>query len=252
MSLGELSTELDSRIASLVHDKSALSAFSLTSKYYRMIAEPYLYKNIEVDEYDYHTLLRLLFTLLDRNELAAYVKSIKYTQGNFGLTYDVAKQGKLRSDVWKYRNAIGEKINELLSPASGVSDISKWRLDWFSAIMSAVHEHHRGYDEVLALVLCMARKIQYLELYSGRSTPMRTLRVLRSTGADSVNPLKNLQHLTLNELGPSMYAVAVLPTLQTLNINRGLPELSTNCITLDYPLPTAHARAACSSSSAVH
>jgi folylpolyglutamate synthase/dihydropteroate synthase len=110
-----------------------------------MIAEPYLYKNIEVDECDDHVLLQLLFTLLARKKLAAYINSLKYIHSKFRLTQNVAKQAakkeKLRSGVWKHRNTIGEKIDEILPPASGLSSISSWRLNWFSAIMLAPNDH---------------------------------------------------------------------------------------------------------------
>jgi hypothetical protein len=206
-----------------------------------MIAEPFLYKHIEVDECDDHTLLRLLFTLINRTELAACISSLKYAESNFGVTRDVAKQEanqeKLRCHLWKHKNAIGEKIDELLPLDSDISGVSSWRLKWFSAIMSAVDKRHTGNDEVLALVLCMARKIKYLELYSGPALLMTTFRVLNSTWADSANPLTNLQHFTLNGHRSSPYTIAVLPTLQSLNINGALPLLSTNGTILNYPLP---------------
>ncbi|KAI4909010.1 hypothetical protein J4E85_011662 [Alternaria conjuncta] len=121
MSLQKLSTELDGQIASsLLGDTKALSAFSKTNKYYRGIAEPYLFKNIEVAANDVETSLRLLFTLLDRKELALYIGSLTYTQPvrRQEVTNRSLKQEKLRSDVWKYQTAIQDRMDEVLFPVS--------------------------------------------------------------------------------------------------------------------------------------
>ncbi|KAI4912062.1 hypothetical protein J4E90_006882 [Alternaria incomplexa] len=123
MSLQKLSTELDGQIASsLLGDTKALSAFSKTNKYYRGIAEPYLFKNIEVAANDVETSLRLLFTLLDRKELALYIGSLTYTQPvrRQEVTNRSLKQEKLRSDVWKYKTAIQDRMDEVLFPVSAV------------------------------------------------------------------------------------------------------------------------------------
>jgi 5'(3')-deoxyribonucleotidase len=45
--MDKLSTELASKIAKcLAGDQKALSALSQTNKYYRMVAEPYLYRDL--------------------------------------------------------------------------------------------------------------------------------------------------------------------------------------------------------------
>lgn len=75
MSLDKLSTELDTTIAKHL-DKAALSTFSKTSKYYRSVAEPYLYKDVLLRGYDECTLKRLFFTLLDRKELAQHIRNM--------------------------------------------------------------------------------------------------------------------------------------------------------------------------------
>jgi hypothetical protein len=69
MSLGKLSTGFDGQIASsLVGYTRALGAFSKTNKYYRGVAESYLYYSIELAGSDIETSLWLLFTLPDRKE----------------------------------------------------------------------------------------------------------------------------------------------------------------------------------------
>ncbi|KAI4955810.1 hypothetical protein J4E91_000017 [Alternaria rosae] len=103
MSLQKLSTELDGHIAScLVGDTKALSAFSKTNKYYRGVAEPYLYTNIEVYEYDLEMPLRLLFTLLDRKELALYIRRLSYVPAQHRSSHDadteLPMRKKLQSD----------------------------------------------------------------------------------------------------------------------------------------------------------
>jgi hypothetical protein len=76
MLFSALSTELDVKILELLHDdRQALSAMSKTSKYYRTITEPILYRDILFPEVTVSKIKRLLMTLLDRSELAGYIRS---------------------------------------------------------------------------------------------------------------------------------------------------------------------------------
>jgi len=77
MSLDALSSELDCKICEyLCGDRRSLNALSRTSKYYRAIAEPVLYKEIELSGETDYTLNLLLVTLLDLNELALHISTL--------------------------------------------------------------------------------------------------------------------------------------------------------------------------------
>jgi hypothetical protein len=77
MSLGEISTELDVRIAShLVGDSTALAALSETSKYYHTVAEPLLYDTIKIEWDVEFRIKQLLMTLLDKPRLATYIRRV--------------------------------------------------------------------------------------------------------------------------------------------------------------------------------
>jgi len=47
----------------------------LTNKYYRKLAEPYLYKNIQVCSPNILSIPRLLLTLISRRELSKHIRS---------------------------------------------------------------------------------------------------------------------------------------------------------------------------------
>ena len=65
MSLSELSTELDGLIIQQL-PQYALHALTLTNKYYRGLAEPYLYRNIKVHDTSKYSMARLALNLVVR------------------------------------------------------------------------------------------------------------------------------------------------------------------------------------------
>jgi hypothetical protein len=74
MSLAALSTELDEHIVHQLR-QSDLHSISLTSKYYRALAEPQLYKEIRLCIQDNSGILWLFLILLDRKELAQHIQT---------------------------------------------------------------------------------------------------------------------------------------------------------------------------------
>ncbi|CAN9473360.1 unnamed protein product [Alternaria alternata] len=76
MSLSELSTELDGLIIQQL-PQYALHALTLTNKYYRGLAEPYLYRNIKVHDTSKYSMARLALNLVVRKELARYIRSFE-------------------------------------------------------------------------------------------------------------------------------------------------------------------------------
>ncbi|KAB2098800.1 hypothetical protein AG0111_0g12879 [Alternaria gaisen] len=83
MSLSELSTELDWLVIQHL-PQSALHALTLTNKYYRRLAQPYLYRNIKVHDTSKYSMARLALNLVVRKELARYIRSFElvYTREN--------------------------------------------------------------------------------------------------------------------------------------------------------------------------
>lgn len=75
MSLAKLSTELDNSILRLC-DYDALRALCATSKYYRNLAEPYLYEKIDFTVDDAEGMRLLVLTLLKRPDLGKHIKSV--------------------------------------------------------------------------------------------------------------------------------------------------------------------------------
>jgi len=245
MSLQKLSTELDGHIAScLVSDTKALSAFSKTNKYYRGIAEPYLYTNIEVYESELERPLRLLFTLLERKELALHIKSLSYVPAQHGPFQDAdigpAVRKKLQSDVWKYTHAIQVVLDETPSPECGFSDFLSAKLTLCCEIMTARMGHYLARDQVFTLILFMAQKVQYLELGS-EEPPTHVLRLLWAPWNDGKGPFQNVQRLVHNAGLSLMPSIVVLPALRTLEYNVGYFDVdarkTTSMFAYSYPMP---------------
>jgi hypothetical protein len=92
MSLSELSTELDGLIIQQL-PQYALHALTLTNKYYRGLAEPYLYRNIKVHDTSKYSMARLALNLVVRKELARYIQG-------FELVYTCENRSRARaSDI---------------------------------------------------------------------------------------------------------------------------------------------------------
>ncbi|KAI4605584.1 hypothetical protein J4E83_010577 [Alternaria metachromatica] len=242
MSLQKLSTELDGQIAScLVGDTKALSAFSKTNKYYRGIAEPYLYTNIEVYESELERPLRLLFTLLDRKELALHIKSLSYIPAQHWSSHDAdikpPTRKKLQYDVWNYTHAIQEVLDEVLSPGCGFSEFLSAKLTLYCDILTAPMNHYTASNQIFTLILFMAQKIQYLELGS-KEPPTHVLRLLWAPWSDGKGPFQNVQHLVHNAGLSLMPSIVVLPTLRTLEYNVGYFDVEARPTTSMFAYPS--------------
>jgi hypothetical protein len=119
MSLSQLPTELDSRIACyLVGDSTTLSAFSEVSKYYRVVVEPHLYSRLEFSREDEIILPRLLLTLIRREALALHVKYFKLGAVLDADVPTLSQSVKTTQDL-QLRDAattIRDKINAVFDP----------------------------------------------------------------------------------------------------------------------------------------
>jgi len=79
--MDRFSTELDEKIVQHLVGREA-SALSMTSKYYRSLAEPHLYQHLTFSMTKQYISLMLLFeTLFGRQDLAKHIRSFTLTGG---------------------------------------------------------------------------------------------------------------------------------------------------------------------------
>lgn len=122
ISLSQLPTELDSRIANyLVDDKKPLSSLSKVSKYYRSVAELLLYMNLTFADDDYTGLTLLMLTLVHRERLSLHIKSLKVdhhkTLKGFLDFGDLVVESAEGARLWAETSAVHAKINEIVQSA---------------------------------------------------------------------------------------------------------------------------------------
>jgi hypothetical protein len=101
MSLSKLSTKLSSKIAEcLLGDTPALSAFSMVSKYYCRVVEPYLYRHIIVKERDKYPAICFLFTLMARRTLASHILSFRLVPTPQRSNLSPKQEQKMVTGLW--------------------------------------------------------------------------------------------------------------------------------------------------------
>jgi len=171
MSLGKLSTELDAKVAEFLEgDTKALSAFSQVSKYYRAIAEPYLYSNIECSGEDRYTLLQLLLTLLDRNDLALHVRSLELKEGMPRRVLSDKQETDAYRDFWKRSNSIHDLLDHIVRMEDQTGHNAQEIGEWFGQLFS----RYAG-DSIFTLLLCLAKNIETLSLYEQEDINFRCI-----------------------------------------------------------------------------
>jgi hypothetical protein len=165
MPLADLPTELDAMIISyLDDDRQASNRLSRVSHYYRYLAESSLYKNIALDVNDHIGLLLLSRTLINRPILALYIKSIRFTHLKYPSLAPVEEVSlaDLYSIVGpRFNRKAREQVNRIVKrePASSA------RKELICGLRAT---HINSYT---ALAVCMAVKLEHLELCRAR-TPL--------------------------------------------------------------------------------
>ncbi|KAF2254635.1 hypothetical protein BU26DRAFT_559306 [Trematosphaeria pertusa] len=162
MPLQALSTELDAHIIEYLHDDSlGLEAMSRVSKYYRSLAEPVLYRDVEFAEWDYVRMTRLLMTLLDRRELAQHVKAFKIVARETD-TYDrvrlISGNDAMAIDLWDYVDSIQTTIRDATRPE--YCPEPSFAIGWFGKIFA----QPTSIDGALALILAMTVNIETIRI----------------------------------------------------------------------------------------
>lgn len=167
MSMSTLSTELDTKIAEYLaadEARDSLGCLSRVSKYYRNLMEPVLYRHLSFSVYDTwcnYRIVYLLFTLLDRNELAKHIKSFMLISEPAEFCFPNKLVPDIADKLWSYASLIQSKIREI----SGKLLPSGFMLEWFSNVLV----HRPALDGALALILCMATNIEVVHLCSSRT-----------------------------------------------------------------------------------
>jgi hypothetical protein len=100
ISLNKLSTELDENIVRRLA-RPELDALSRTSKYYRSLTEPYLYRNLVFSKHQAYEIQCLFLTILGRNELAKHIRSFTFTKDEVDMRA-LIRQGILQRDDGTY------------------------------------------------------------------------------------------------------------------------------------------------------
>jgi hypothetical protein len=170
-----LSTEIDEMVLGYLPTPS-LNTLSMTSKYYRTISEPHLYKNIVFASGDTYGIFNLLFSLLNRRELAQHIRSFTLLkedldddESDADIDPKCSVGEALHSDVWMFVPKINELIDELC-----VDETFAFAMRWLGNVI----EGGISYDGALALILCLAHKIQHLGLATTEDRLYITLHVM--------------------------------------------------------------------------
>lgn len=220
MSISGIPTELDKHILSyLQHD--SLNAISKVSKYYRGIAEPYLYRNLKFDGQKDSRIRWLVLTLVARPDVAKNVKTLKVSyQHEDGV---LVKHKKLIAMLWNdLQNILSalENILKLVNPMN-------WQVEWTEALTG-----RKGLLGCLAFLLCHTVNIESIDMdFCGagywESFFFALLRMIREKRTlERTLSLSKLRDLRLKSIGVSY--LPFFPELQSLTIERDYRTL-TNC-----------------------
>jgi hypothetical protein len=178
--MDKLSTELDSKIANcIVGDTQALSAFSKVNKYYRMVAEPHLYKDLTFHASEYVPLVRLLLTLFHRKELALHICSAQLHENGESQPITEAELTSLDNSLWGSAKAIFDNLYDVTSKMQGSAEAQRLTFRW---LRNLLRSNPYAFDEASAFVLCMATNLQRFNVnVSGWRRFTKTPQILKTS-----------------------------------------------------------------------
>jgi hypothetical protein len=167
MSMKSLPTEVDLHILEYLcasKDRSALSALSCVSKYWRQETEPFLYRDLKFRASEDINVKRLLLTLLARKELHPHITSFTLADhrgvGNFDKDY-LNAYDDLAHDLWPQDQLIKAAINAIPDlPARLAMEIHGCILSRGGTLL----HQQRPMDASVALILAMAANIESVDL----------------------------------------------------------------------------------------
>ncbi|KAI4610538.1 uncharacterized protein J4E87_010792 [Alternaria ethzedia] len=151
--MDRLSTELDEKIIQQLVGRE-LSALSMTSKYYRSLAEPQLYRELTFSTKQCMNLMLLLETLVDRQDLAKHIHSFTITTNGtpeFTLAFDDVFFPRFQSRINEYERVIWDFV-----PSSSRSRAERW--------LEQMYQGEQVIDGQLAVICCLSEKMKHLTL----------------------------------------------------------------------------------------
>jgi hypothetical protein len=252
MPLQALPTELDVMIIDNLNQQD-LSYMSQTSKYYRRISEPLLYRGIRFGTGQHHRIKQLLVTLVSREDLRKcteyydlvhaddHEQIMPYNYPSLMLSRDPDRD-ELYDKLWAHVSDI-QKILDNLAHRYSIS--TQFKTAWLTLIF----EPCPGFDGALSLLLCLAHnlKAMNLDMSSQHTLPMTRLMLQEVDWHNSqvIGPNRPFQQLKTMAFGcprnPAItYDIPVMPQLETLAI-RGNTKLISLAM---YPrnVDTSHLR----------
>ncbi|KAI4912508.1 hypothetical protein J4E90_005912 [Alternaria incomplexa] len=219
MSLSDLSTEIDEMIIQYL-PHHALHNLTLTNKYYRKIAEPYLYGNVQVRSSNILSVPRLLLTLISRRELSQHIRSFAFDIANEQWEADLHYLSyydpnntieKVSKDLSKKSSEVQKALRDLAYPLKEpLFDVT-----WYYNVSREIWT----IDASLALILCLATNLEHLRLMNMSSAiieavcPARWQRLTKSASL-GVWPLKRLKSLEV--VVGNDASIPILAPVQTL------------------------------------
>ncbi|KAJ8108607.1 hypothetical protein OPT61_g8058 [Boeremia exigua] len=158
MSLSALPTELHIQIAQYLQS-TELSSVSKVSRYYRVIAEPHLYRYICIPAKQDVCARKLLLTLISRPDLATHVNGLEIEQGSH-----LAK--RIKASFLLLENALASVQAAIASVLGSHPQHAAMRMMWQGSIMA--EEFLEG---TIALIACLSPGLQSLSFNVHSSAP---------------------------------------------------------------------------------
>ncbi|KAI8937700.1 hypothetical protein NX059_005401 [Plenodomus lindquistii] len=260
-SINNIPTEIDTLIAHELQDgpnRSSLSALALASNNYRVVAEPYLYQNIELCLSKPAAWTRLFKTILDHPKLAEHIKTVRLVSDRAPsnpeelFREEVAYQAM---NLEAYRVRIGNAIDTVLAKMEPDS-LKKLTFmqygpeeDWQEASASTEKDYWlrhimtmylNPFDATLALIFCMAPNLSsiWIEDPITGTDFIRTL--MRAQWKTSANaPFAKIKTTRFSNPRSVSGPIPLLQTTRSMHIDNTSPSINVgpSSTTLTTPLP---------------
>jgi len=151
--MDRLATEIDEKIIQHLVGKEA-SALSMTSRYYRSLAETQLYRELKFSTEQCMDLMLLLETLVDRQDLAKHIHSFTITthgMPELTLAFDAVLFSRFQIRINEYDRVISDVV-----PSSSRSRARRW--------LEQMYQGEHVIDGQLAVISCLAENMEHLTL----------------------------------------------------------------------------------------
>jgi hypothetical protein len=215
-----LSTEIDENIIRRL-PQAALNALTRVSKGYHALTEPHLYQNIVFSEQQSLDIFRLFFSILKRNNLAAYIRSFTLNNSLVVSTTQEFHQPFI-DKLLDFTTEVKDLVKKVTAPL----DNRQLILEWYGCVYGGPGSFddrgaQRMSQAALALILSMAMNLEHLHFSVDISTMLEKVLRLRWKGPkDTKDPYPfhalKILHTTENA------EIFVLPSLEELYVESTL------------------------------